>query len=116
MDPTSVTDSLCRKMKPRGVNNLQIPEQYGIDGSMKDHHYGLAESPPFHVPKPSNIGNRQQDEAAEYYGVGCERGDQFYFSAFAGNGVRLNPVAEAACGAVVHGLCLRPIDSRRNAT
>jgi hypothetical protein len=70
----------------------------------------------FHVPKPSNIGNRQQDEAAEYYGVGCERGDKFYFSAFAGNGLRLNPVAEAACGAVVHGLCLRPIDSRRNAT
>ena len=41
MDPKTVIDSLCGMLKLGGVIYIQIPNKYGIDQLMKDHHYAL---------------------------------------------------------------------------
>src|SRR5882762_900253 len=92
MDPKSVIDSLCRMMKPGGVIYIQIPNKWGIDQLMKDHHYALTGITALSRPQAIEYWQLATGEAAEHYGVGYERGEKFYFSAFARNGVQLNPV------------------------
>jgi SAM-dependent methyltransferase len=92
MDPKAVIDSLCRVMKPGGVIYIQIPNKYGIDQLMKDHHYALTGITALSRPQAIEYWQLATGEAAEHYGVGYERGEKFYFSAFARNHVKLNPV------------------------
>jgi hypothetical protein len=87
-----VIDSLCRMMKSGGVIYIQIPNKYGIDQLMKDHHYALTGITALSRPQAIEYWQLATGEAAEHYGVGYERGEKFYLSAFARNGVRLNPV------------------------
>jgi SAM-dependent methyltransferase len=92
MDPKAVIDSLCGMTKPGGVIYIQIPNKYGIDQLMKDHHYALTGITALSRPQAIEYWQLATGEAAEHYGVGYERGEKFYLSAFARNGVRLNPV------------------------
>jgi hypothetical protein len=59
---------------------------------MSDHHYALTGITALSRPQAIEYWQLATGEAAEHYGVGYERGEKFYFSAFARNGVRLNPV------------------------
>jgi len=92
MDPSAVIRSLCTMMKPCGVIYIQIPNKYGIDQLMRDHHYALTGITALSRAQAIEYWQLATKEAAEHYGVGYERGEKFYFSAFARNGVRLNPV------------------------
>jgi len=92
LDPTSVIRALCTMLKPGGVIYIQIPNKYGIDQLMSDHHYALTGITALSRPQAIEYWQLATGEAAEHYGVGYERGEKFYFSAFARNGVRLNPV------------------------
>ena len=92
LDPKSVIDSLCRLLKPGGVIYVQIPNKYGIDQLMQDHHYALTGITALSRPQAIEYWQLATGEPAEHYGVGYERGEKFYLSAFARNGVQLNPV------------------------
>lgn len=92
LDPKSVIDSLCGLLKPRGVIYVQIPNRYGIDQLMSDHHYALTGITALSRLQAIEYWQLAAGEAAEHYGVGYERGEKFYCSAFARNGVQLNPV------------------------
>jgi 2-polyprenyl-3-methyl-5-hydroxy-6-metoxy-1,4-benzoquinol methylase len=92
MDPKAVIDSLCAMLKPGGVIYIQIPNKYGIDQLMKDHHYALTGITALSRPQAIEYWQLATGQAAEQYGVGYERGEKFYMAAFARNGVRLNPV------------------------
>ena len=92
LDPTSVIHALCTMLKPGGVIYIQIPNKYGIDQLMSDHHYALTGITALSRPQAIEYWQLATGEAAEHYGVGYERGEKFYSSAFARNGVKLNPV------------------------
>jgi SAM-dependent methyltransferase len=92
MEPKTVIDSRCRMMKPGGAFYIQIPNKYGIDQLMIDHHYALTGITARSRPQAIEYWQLATGEAAEHYGVGYERGEKFYFSAFARNRVKLNPV------------------------
>ena len=92
LDPSAVIRSLCTMMKPGGVIYIQIPNKYGLDQLMSDHHYALPGITALSRPQAVEYWQLATGEAAEHYGVGHERGEKFYFSAFARNGVKLNPV------------------------
>jgi SAM-dependent methyltransferase len=92
MEPGAVIAALCKMMKPGGVIYIQIPNKYGIDQLMNDHHYALTGITALSRPQAIEYWRLAAGEAAEHYGVGYERGEKFYLSAFARGGVRLNPV------------------------
>jgi SAM-dependent methyltransferase len=92
MHPKAVIDSLCGMMKPGGVIYVQIPNKYGIDQLMRDHHYALTGITALSRPQAIEYWQLATGEAAENYGVGYERGEKFYLSAFRKNRVRLNPI------------------------
>ena len=92
MDPKKVIDSLCAMMKPGSVIYVQIPNKYGIEQLMKDHHYALTGITALSRAQAIEYWQLATGEAAENYGVGHERGEKFYGAAFGRNGVRLNPV------------------------
>jgi 2-polyprenyl-3-methyl-5-hydroxy-6-metoxy-1,4-benzoquinol methylase len=92
LDPSSVIRSLCAMMKPGGVIYIQIPNKYGLDQLMSDHHYALTGITALSRHQAIEYWQLATGAAAEHYGVGYERGEKFYFSAFARNGVKLNPV------------------------
>jgi hypothetical protein len=79
-------------MKPAGVIYIQIPNKYGIDQLMADHHYALTGITALSRPQAIEYWQLATGQPAQDYGVGYERGEKFYFSAFARNAVRLNPV------------------------
>jgi 2-polyprenyl-3-methyl-5-hydroxy-6-metoxy-1,4-benzoquinol methylase len=92
MEPGRVIASLCRMMKRGGVIYVQIPNKYGIDQLMKDHHYALTGITALSRAQAVEYWQLATGEAAEHYGVGYERGEKFYDAAFSRRGVRLNPV------------------------
>src|SRR5579859_1563490 len=92
LDPSAVIHSLCNMLKPGGVIYIQIPNKYGLDQLISDHHYALTGITALSRPQAIEYWQLATGEAAEHYGVGYERGEKFYFSAFARNGVKLNPV------------------------
>jgi 2-polyprenyl-3-methyl-5-hydroxy-6-metoxy-1,4-benzoquinol methylase len=92
LDPKRVIESLCRMLRPNGVIYVQMPNKYGIDQLMSDHHYAL-----------TGISALSRAQAIEYfclatgapaveYSVGFERGERYYMAAFKRGGVKLNPV------------------------
>ena len=92
LDPTAVIASLCAMMKPSGVIYIQVPNKYGIDQLMQDHHYALTGITALSRPQAIEYFTLATGEGTEHYGVGYERGEKYYLSAFARNGVQLNPV------------------------
>lgn len=92
LDPGSVIRSLCTMMKPRGVIYIQMPNKYGIDQLMQDHHYGLTGITALSRPQAIEYWQLATGEAAEHYGVGYERREKFYKAAFQRCDVQLNPV------------------------
>lgn len=92
LNPTRVIASLCRMLRPRGVVYFQIPNKYGIDQLMSDHHYALTGITALSRPQAIEYWQCATGELAEHYGVGYERGEKFYDAAFRRGGVALNPV------------------------
>jgi len=64
----------------------------GREQLMKDHHCARTGITALSRPQAIEYWQLVPGEAAEHYGVGYERGEKFYLSAFARNAVRLNPV------------------------
>lgn len=92
LDPTRVIASLCKMLRRGGVIYVQIPNKYGIEQLMSDHHYAL-----------TGITALSRQQAIEYfclasgapaseYSVGYERGERYYMAAFRKGGVKLNPL------------------------
>ncbi|HUI75241.1 MAG TPA: methyltransferase domain-containing protein [Candidatus Acidoferrum sp.] len=92
LDPTAVIESLCRMMRPGAIIYIQIPNKYGIDQLLSDHHYALTGITALSRPQAIEYWQHATGEAAEHYGVGYERAEKFYMSAFRRSGVTLNPV------------------------
>jgi 2-polyprenyl-3-methyl-5-hydroxy-6-metoxy-1,4-benzoquinol methylase len=92
LDPSGVIRSLCQMLRPGGLIYIQIPNKYGIDQLMKDHHYALTGITALSRPQAIEYWQLATGEAAEHYGVGYERGEKFYQAAFARHGVSLSPV------------------------
>jgi 2-polyprenyl-3-methyl-5-hydroxy-6-metoxy-1,4-benzoquinol methylase len=92
LDPSTVIRSLCSMLQPGGVVYIQIPNKYGIDQMMSDHHYGLTGLTVLSRPQAIEYWQLATGEPAEHYTVGYERGEKFYMSAFARAGVKLSSV------------------------
>jgi 2-polyprenyl-3-methyl-5-hydroxy-6-metoxy-1,4-benzoquinol methylase len=92
LDPSAVIRSLCGMLQPGGVVYIQIPNKYGIDQMMSDHHYGLTGLTVLSRPQAIEYWHLATGEPAEHYTVGYERGEKFYMSAFARAGITLASV------------------------
>jgi len=92
MQPSTVIASLCALMRPGGLIYVQIPNKYGVDQLLKDHHYALTGITALSRPQAVEYWRLATGEAAEHYGVGYERGEKFYSAAFRRNGVDLLPL------------------------
>ncbi len=92
MDPTKAIAGLCKMLRPRGVIYIQIPNKYGIDQLMSDHHYGLTGITALSRNQAVEYFCMAKGKTAEEYQVGYERGERYYMTAFRRGGVRLNPV------------------------
>jgi hypothetical protein len=79
-------------LRPGGVVYIQIPNKYGLDQLMSDHHYALTGITALSRPQAIEYWQFATGEPAEHYGVGYERGEKFYNAAFRRGGVALNPV------------------------
>ena len=92
MDPTQVIESLCAMLRPKGVIYIQIPNKYGIDQLMSDHHYALTGITALSRVQAIEYFCLATGAPAEHYSVGFERGERYYMSAFKRRGVKLQPV------------------------
>jgi 2-polyprenyl-3-methyl-5-hydroxy-6-metoxy-1,4-benzoquinol methylase len=106
LDPTWVIGGLCKMLRPGGVIYIQIPNKYGIDQLMSDHHYALTGITTLSRPQAIEYWRWATGEPAEHYSVGYERGEKYYRSAFARNGVALHPVERY--GSMEHVLWFAP--------
>jgi SAM-dependent methyltransferase len=106
LDPTRVIGGLCKMLRPGGVIYIQIPNKYGIDQLMSDHHYALTGITALSRPQAIEYWQLATGEPAEHYSVGYERGEKYYRSAFARNGVALYPVERY--GSMEHVLWFSP--------
>jgi SAM-dependent methyltransferase len=100
LQPRVVVQALCRLLKPGGVVYVQIPNKYGVDQLMCDHHYGLTGLTALARPQAIEYWQAATGYAAEHYTVGYERGENYYRAAFAKGGVRLSHVQD--CGSIHH--------------
>ena len=92
LDPSTVIASLCALLTPGGNIFVQIPNKYGVDQLLKDHHYALTGITVLSRPQAIEYWQLATGEAAENYSVGFERGEKFYAAAFRRNGVALRPL------------------------
>ncbi len=92
LDPTQVINSLCAMLRPKGVIYIQIPNKYGIDQLMSDHHYALTGITALSRAQAIEYFCLATGAPAEHYSVGYERGERYYMSAFKRRGVKLQPV------------------------
>lgn len=92
LEPAKVISALCGLLRPGGVVYVQVPNKYGADQLMSDHHYGLV-----------GLTALARAQSIEYwcldtglppgeYGVGYERTEPWYQRVFARGGVRLAQV------------------------
>lgn len=92
LEPARVIGSLCALLRPGGMIYVQIPNKYGIDQLMSDHHYALVGLTALSRPQAIEYWQLATGEAAQHYSVGYERGEKFYQAAFRRNGVELRPL------------------------
>ncbi|MGH9741314.1 MAG: class I SAM-dependent methyltransferase, partial [Candidatus Acidiferrum sp.] len=92
LDPTQVIESLCAMLRPKGVIYIQIPNKYGIDQLMSDHHYALTGITALSRAQAIEYFCLATNAPAEHYSVGYERGERYYMAAFRRGGVKLQPV------------------------
>ena len=92
LEPTRVIQAVSKMLRPGGVVFVQIPNKYGIDQMMSDHHYGLTGITTLSRNQAIEYWRLATSEPPEHYSVGYERGEKYYRSAFARNGVNLFPV------------------------
>jgi len=92
LDPAAVIASLCALLDPGGIIFVQIPNKYGVDQLLKDHHYALTGITCLSRAQAIEYWQLATGEAAENYTVGYERGEKFYTAAFRRNGVELRPL------------------------
>ena len=91
MEPGEVIASLSAMLNPGGMIYVQIPNKYGVDQLLKDHHYALTGITTLSRPQAIEYWQLATGERPEHYGVGFERGEKFYAAAFRRHGVELKP-------------------------
>lgn len=92
LDPSKVIASLCAVLNPGGIIFVQIPNKYGVDQLLKDHHYALTGITALSRAQAIEYWQLATGETADNYTVGYERGEKFYTAAFRRNGVELRPL------------------------
>jgi 2-polyprenyl-3-methyl-5-hydroxy-6-metoxy-1,4-benzoquinol methylase len=96
LDPGAVIRGLSRLLVPGGVIYVQIPNKWGIDQLLSDHHYGLTGITALSRRQAIEYWTHATREDPRHYGVGFERGERYYLSAFARAGVKLEHVQRNA--------------------
>jgi 2-polyprenyl-3-methyl-5-hydroxy-6-metoxy-1,4-benzoquinol methylase len=96
LEPSRVIEAICSMLRPGGFVFVQIPNKYGIDQLMSDHHYGLTGITALSRAQAIEYWRVATGEPSEHYSVGYERGEKYYRSAFARNQVTLFPVERYA--------------------
>jgi 2-polyprenyl-3-methyl-5-hydroxy-6-metoxy-1,4-benzoquinol methylase len=106
LEPSRVIQSVSRMLRPGGVVFVQIPNKYGIDQLMSDHHYSLTGITALSRNQAIEYWRLATSEPPENYSVGYERGEKFYRSAFSRHGVNLFPAERY--GSMEHVLWFAP--------
>ena len=92
LNPARVIASLCSILRAGGFIYVQIPNKYGIDQLMSDHHFALTGITALSRFQATEYWRLATGGPAEHYDVGYERGEKFYTAAFRKSGVTLNPI------------------------
>jgi SAM-dependent methyltransferase len=90
MDPTLMVRTVCSMLRPGGVIFIQIPNKWGAQQLMADHHYALTGITALSRNQAIEYWQLATGEEARHYGVGYPRGERYYMNAFARCGVTLN--------------------------
>jgi SAM-dependent methyltransferase len=90
MDPTLMIQTMCSMLKPGGVIFLQMPNKWGAQQLLADHHYALTGITALSRNQAIEYWQLATGEEARHYGVGYPRGERYYLNAFARCGVTLN--------------------------
>lgn len=90
MDPTLMIHTMCSMLKPGGVIFVQVPNKWGAQQLMADHHYALTGITALSRNQAIEYWQLATGEEARHYGVGYPRGERFYLNGFARCGVTLN--------------------------
>jgi 2-polyprenyl-3-methyl-5-hydroxy-6-metoxy-1,4-benzoquinol methylase len=90
MDPTLMVQTMCSMLKPGGVIFVQVPNKWGAQQLMSDHHYALTGITALSRKQAIEYWQLATGEEAQHYGVGYPRGERYYMNAFARCGVTLN--------------------------
>ena len=90
MDPTLMIQTMSSLLKPGGIIYLQMPNKWGAQQLMADHHYALTGITALSRNQAIEYWQLATGEEARHYGVGYPRGERYYLNAFARCGVTLN--------------------------
>lgn len=90
MEPTLMVQTMCSMLKPGGVIFVQVPNKWGAQQLMADHHYALTGITALSRNQAIEYWQLATGEEAKHYGVGYPRGERFYMNAFARCGVTLS--------------------------
>lgn len=100
MDPTLMIQTMCSMLKPGGVIYLQMPNKWGAQQLLSDHHYALTGITALSRNQAIEYWQLATGEEARHYGVGYPRGERYYLNAFARCGVTLNHLQK--CNSLSH--------------
>lgn len=90
MDPTLMIQTMCSMLRPGGVIFVQVPNKWGAQQLMSDHHYALTGITALSRNQAIEYWQLATGEEARHYGVGYPRGERFYMNGFARCGVTLS--------------------------
>jgi len=92
MDPTLMIQTVSKMLRPGGVIYLQMPNKWGAQQLMADHHYSLTGITALSRKQAIEYWQLATGENEPEYSVGYPRAERYYASAFAKCGVTLKPV------------------------
>jgi SAM-dependent methyltransferase len=89
MDPTLMIETVCSMLRPGGIIFVQVPNKWGAQQLMADHHFSLTGLTALSRNQAIEYWQSATGGEARYYDVGYPRGERYYMSAFARCGVQL---------------------------
>jgi 2-polyprenyl-3-methyl-5-hydroxy-6-metoxy-1,4-benzoquinol methylase len=100
MDPTEMIRTVSSLLRPGGVIYIQVPNKWGVQQLMADHHYALTGITALSRNQAIEYWKLATGEEARHYGVGYPRGERYYLNTFARCGVQLQHLQN--CGSLYH--------------
>jgi len=83
MDPTEMIQTVSNLLKPGGIIYMQVPNKWGAQQLMADHHYSLTGITALSRKQAIEYWQTATGEAVNDYGVGYPRAERYYSAAFA---------------------------------